>query len=271
MNSRPAYFSLKHVDCPYPDNFVCRITNISTEGITWKFKFTSSCIALTLDHLQSLQQPPPYPSILEVDQVIRAFPFPSYALGVSSPSGTEFNWSDDSDIAVQQYLTISMVEMNLIFLHKVYLIKATRQNPEDPLSTDYRFSVDSSVNSASRIVRALSSLYSRHNQIAYLSWSFWSSLAIACATLGDIISQSPRCSTAKPAMRLLTDGVKLYERATTAGRSNTSRAAMASIREQALQAISSSETSSSGTTSSKTPDGPLWLHQQTYTIDSTQD
>ncbi|PPR01186.1 hypothetical protein CVT24_006062 [Panaeolus cyanescens] len=185
--------------------------------------------------------PPPYSAVVDADRAIRSFALPSFtlALGFDGDADTDaFEWSADLGLALQQYVPFALVEMSRSFLGDV----PAPHLSANPLSSEYQFSIKAVIKGASRIINRISSLYTKHKEIAFFSWSLWSQMVLACNVLGNLVINSPRCLDAAHAIQLMNRGFELFAKVSTkAGSSKGSFAALKFLKEQALSAFISGE------------------------------
>ncbi|KAF9054340.1 hypothetical protein BJ165DRAFT_1522883 [Panaeolus papilionaceus] len=210
ISDRPGYFSLKHVNCPFPTNTTCQISGKNLNWSIWRYNFITSCLTLTLDYTLSYQTPP-YSAITDVDNKIRTFPLPTDVGPSFLQSGPAAAWSSDTFTAAQEYSALCVVEATIICLHKKYFQQAMSLNPDDPFSTEYQFSVRAILHSASRTILGVTKLRQQHADELDLTWFLWASVFTSTSILRDFVIHCPRCPASKTTLQLYEKAMALYE------------------------------------------------------------
>ena len=76
-------------------------------------------------------------------------------------------------------LTVAL-NLDLLYIHRVYFALALRQMPSNPLQHAYAPSVLATYRSACRLIMSLKSFYAVHPDFASTGWYFWSGIYSSC-------------------------------------------------------------------------------------------
>ncbi|KAF8638943.1 hypothetical protein AX16_010417 [Volvariella volvacea WC 439] len=253
VSGRPPALLTQHTTCPMPDEHIPHDSGSSlcNRGWhEWKYKYTASCLSLSVTNLSSGTAP--YPVILDIDKAIRAFPDPDILNTTPErASGGEHLSLQYFPNAMQQYSAVCFKEGNLLHLHRAHFIQAVKERSDDPLQHTYGASVMAIFHSARRLSTGLRSLYSVYPRNSAQCWFFWANMYSACLVLGTLIVESPTCSLAEASLRELEVGAKLYDEASRPCRPPETVSILQKLVERASQAYAAAKNVISNTSLSQ--------------------
>ncbi|KAG6332653.1 hypothetical protein ID866_6438 [Astraeus odoratus] len=280
VNGRPPSLSINHTDCKFPDDTSIIMTHsghaemgcttasfalfarqylkcILLTGHNWKFRFSASCLSISVSHLFNTR-PPNYQALLELDRKIRKFVVPSHLQSPTEASEVGRIWSMESSRAMQQYCslciqqssersqthfcTVHSLHQDLLYIHRSYFAQAISEAPDDPLQHKYSASVIAVYRSACRLVFSLKGLYRVHPIPTSHQRFFWSGIFSCCVILGALVAESPRCPLSKNAIKEFDEAVMLYERGSQSCRPPSTLPFLQKLRERAMSAFSAAQT-----------------------------
>lgn len=131
MNGRPSALCIRYTDCRFPNDLdppiqpsgstdwgcecMCRRlpsgthSRHSTIGHAWKFRYSASCLSISLQHIFRTRVPA-YSAVLNLDKKIREFPLPPHLQSPIQSSEPRRDWSEDTPRAMQQYCAVCQRE-----------------------------------------------------------------------------------------------------------------------------------------------------------------
>lgn len=246
---RPPSMSLGHTDCRFPDDLDPEFASLGMSDcgfLAWKFRYTATCISPSVRHVFSTQALP-YSELLELDKKIRRWGTNQ----VLEKQDLHPTWSADSTLACKQCFFLTILESNLIYIHRSYFVQAIRAEPLEPMNHKFGPSVLAAYNSACRTVSALNGLFEIHPDNTRRQWYLWSVVFSACIILGALIVESPQCSLSGDALKKLEEGVPFYEAGSPQCRPPATAIGLRKLLQRAQAAFGAVHTNPANPTSSK--------------------
>ncbi|KAF8636428.1 hypothetical protein AX17_003610 [Amanita inopinata Kibby_2008] len=235
VNGRPPALMIQHADCQFPDDVdpsIRRNGEVELGWHVWKFRYSTTCLATSVQHVFSTRTPP-YAALLDLDKMIRRFAMPMHLRSPSRTSDSNKSWSMDSSRAMQQYCALCLRESNLLYIHRSYFAQAIRQDSENPLRHKYAPSVLATCRSACRLISGLRGLYALHPRITGQCWFFWSGIYSSCIVLGALVVESPGCTLGRDAIQELDLALPFYEEGSKSCRPPNSLEILQKLRQRA--------------------------------------
>lgn len=208
---RPPSFALPHFDCKMP-----HLNDSSDEQSynLWKHRFSSECMSMLHDQAFGAKMPA-YPTVLQLDRKLRAFPVPPVlqVAGFGSSEPRQGGFPDTVMLTLQRHIVLAIREMNLLYLHRSFFARAISDHPKDPLGSPYGTSVIAAYRSAGSLVAMMRNLHTQLKEPSERMWFLWTHMFSCAIVLGSIVTRCPSMSLAPSALVQLDSACDLFSKA----------------------------------------------------------
>ncbi|KAJ7034066.1 fungal-specific transcription factor domain-containing protein [Mycena alexandri] len=210
---RPPAIHLTYVDCEYPEDEECSLTD---DGLIrpgfWRSKYHfARDIWMAMAEATLAAKPPGYATVLELDRRVRELSVPdSYKPYPTRADGEAEYFSSSARLRgafAGQYRAVTM-----IYLHRSFFAQAMLDFPANPLRSPFATSFLTAYRSASVIIKGTAYQFDRCADMAMRVWMLLHQTFSAAVIAGTVVTLSPQSNMASSALVDLGLAVDLFER-----------------------------------------------------------